>query len=212
MFKQNIKLLLLLFFVVIWSCQPINAQTHSADLKPDAVLKKGIDDIISIINKTLNDEGKQQKDRDEVLFAKAEELFDFRALSMGALSRNWRRFSESERSEFIKYFSKLIVQTYVSKIDDSSFKDIDIRYLKMEMLASTKSGIERADIFSEVTQNNVVTPVDYKMMKEPESQWKIYDVKIEGVSLVGNYREQYRTRFMDTPEELIQEIREKMAQ
>ena len=48
------------------------------------------------------------------------------------------------------------------------------------------------------------------MLKPPKGTWKIYDVKIEGVSLLGNYREQYRERFMDSPEDLIREVREKV--
>ncbi len=210
--QKILRSIIFLFFSILLSYQFIHAQPQSAGTHPDAVLKKGIDDIISIINSPFYSEANQQKAREDLLFAKAEELFDFRAFSMGALSRNWRRFSKSERSEFTKHFSKLIVRTYLSKIDGSSFKNSDVRYLKTEILAPTKSGIERADIFTEVVQNSVVTPVDYRMMKRLENNWKIFDIKIEGVSLVGNYREQYRTRFMDTPAKMIQEIKEKIAQ
>ncbi|MBF0202536.1 MAG: ABC transporter substrate-binding protein [Desulfamplus sp.] len=183
----------------------------SDELGPDTVLKKGIDGIISIINSPFFSEENQKNARADILFSKAEELFDFRAFSMGALGRNWRGFSESQKAQFTSHFARLISQTYLSKLDDRSFKNLDILYLKTEFLQSTKSGIERVDIFTEVHHNGVVTPVDYRMMKSPETNWKIYDVKIEGVSLVGNYREQYRTRFNDTPETLIQEIKDKVA-
>ncbi|SLM30484.1 ABC-type transporter involved in resistance to organic solvents, toluene tolerance protein (modular protein) [Desulfamplus magnetovallimortis] len=210
--KRVITLAFCLLFSLLFFSQALEAQTKSADVESHEVLKKGIDDIISIINSPLYSEESQKKARGDLLFAKAEELFDFRAFSMGALSRNWRRFSDAERSEFTKYFAKLIANTYLSKIDDSSFKNLDIRYTKTEMLEATKSGIERVDIFTEVHHNDVVTPVDYRMMKEPQGKWQIYDVKIEGVSLVGNYREQYRTRFNDKPEDLILEIKEKIKQ
>ena len=156
-------------------------------------------------------DGDRKKKTEEKLFKQAEELFDFRAFAMGALGRNWRRFSENQKTEFSKHFARLIAQTYFAKIEDSELKGLEIKYIKTEMLDATKSGVERADIFSEVTIDGVVTPVDYRMLKKDMEGWKIYDVKIEGVSMVGNYREQYRQRFNDSPEQFINEIKEKIT-
>ncbi len=197
-----------IFFSHSIAAQPLEAGESTAI----EVLKKGIDDMISIINSPLYLEAAQAEARADLLFEKAEALFDFRAVSRGALSRNWRRFSNAQQQAFTQSFAQLIATTYLAKLDDRSFKNLKIEYLKTESLQATKSGIERVDIYTEVHHNDVVTPVDYRMMKSKSEQWKIYDVKIEGVSLVGNYREQYRTRFNDSPETLIREIQEKIAQ
>ncbi|MBF0468498.1 MAG: ABC transporter substrate-binding protein [Desulfamplus sp.] len=184
----------------------------AADLEPEIVLRNGVNAIISVLNDPALASETRKDARKELLFNKAESIFDFNEFSRGALGRNWGRFSDSQRTEFIKQFSRLIANTYIAKIDDENFEDLKITYTKTEMLAATKSGIERADIATDVFHNKVVTPVNYRMMKKRGEDWKIYDVKIEGVSLVGNYREQYRTRFNDSPDKIIQEVKEKISQ
>ena len=177
---------------------------------PRQVLEKGIEEVLSILNNPEYKEEAQKKERNDRLFEKAGELFDFNAFAMGALGRSWRGFSPDQRETFVSYFSRLIAETYFAKIEGESLADLAVRYVNEEMLAPTKSGRQRADIFTEVAHNGVVTPVDYRMLKPPGGVWKIYDVKIEGVSLLGNYREQYRERFMDSPDDLIREVREKV--
>ncbi len=198
-------------FIMFFMLTPLSAIAQDS---PETILKNGVDAMISILN-SRNDasevDADGKKKTEEKLFKQAEELFDFRAFSMGALGRNWRRFSESQKTEFSKHFARLIAQTYFAKIEDSELKGLEIKYIKTEMLDATKSGVERADIFSEVTIDGVVTPVDYRMLKKDMEDWKIYDVKIEGVSMVGNYREQYRQRFNDSPEQFINEIKEKIT-
>ncbi len=177
---------------------------------PRQVLEKGVDEVLSILNNPEYKGESQRKQRDERLFEKARELFDFNSFAMGALGRSWQRFSPIQREAFISYFSRLIGETYFAKIEGEALADLSVKYVSEELLASTKSGRQRADIFTEVSHNGVITPVDYRMLKPPDGVWKIYDVKIEGVSLLGNYREQYRERFMESPDDLIREVREKV--
>jgi len=184
----------------------------AADSEAEIVLRNGVDTMVSVLNDPALATEDQKETRKDILFSKAEAIFDFNEFSRGALGQNWGRFSKSQQSEFSKYFSKLIANTYIAKIDDENFKDLKITYLKTEIMDATKSGIERADVATEVFHNKIITPVYYRMMKKRGGSWKIYDVKIEGVSLVGNYREQYRTRFNDSPDKIIQEIKEKIEQ
>ena len=177
---------------------------------PLQVLEKGVNDVLSILNSPEYKGNVNIKQRDERLFEKARELFDFNSFAMGALGRIWQGFSPVQREEFVSYFSRLIGKTYFSKIEGETLVDLSVRYVNEELLAPTKSGRRRADIFTEVSHSGVITPVDYRMLKPPDGVWKIYDVKIEGVSLLGNYREQYRERFMDSPDDLIREVREKV--
>ncbi|SMC49759.1 phospholipid transport system substrate-binding protein [Desulfocicer vacuolatum DSM 3385] len=182
----------------------------ASETEPRRVVENGIDDVLAILNKPEYQGGMNITARDELLFEKAKELFDFYSFAMGALGRSWRGFSPAQRDAFISYFSRLIAQTYFAKIEGEQLSDLSVRYVAQELLAPTKSGRQRADIFTEVSHAGVVTPVDYRMLKPPGGVWKIYDVKIEGVSLLGNYREQYRERFMESPDELIKEVREKV--
>jgi len=201
---------ILIIIAIVFLLTP--AMLIAADSEAEIVLRNGVDTMVSVLNDPALAPEAQKEIRKDILFSKAEAIFDFNEFSRGALGQNWGRFSKSQQSEFSKYFSKLIANTYIAKIDDENFKDLKITYLKTEIMDATKSGIERADVATEVFHNKIITPVYYRMMKKRGGSWKIYDVKIEGVSLVGNYREQYRTRFNDSPDKIIQEIKEKIEQ
>ncbi len=204
------------FYFVISICFTVQflspSITISADSEPEMVLKNGVNSIVEVLNDPAFDNESRKSERKDILFNKAEVIFDFNEFARGALGRNWSRFSNSQRFEFAEHFARLMANTYIAKIDDENFKDLKITYLKTEIIEATKSGIERAEISTEVFHNNIVTPVHYRMMKKSGGSWKIYDVKIEGVSLVGNYREQYRTRFNDSPDKIIKEIKDKVTQ
>ncbi len=184
---------------------------------PEAVLKHCVNQSISILNDPVY-KGKSKKEiLQKVLFEKCEPTFDFKALSMGVLGRNWRRFSEKQRDDFSKYFSHLIAQVYFEKLNKKSIddikkaiKEISIQYIKTTILPPTRSGIKRVDITTEVMHNGVKTPIIFRMLKRKQGQWKIYDLKIEGVSLLANYRAQYRNKFMETPDQIIAELKKKV--
>lgn len=201
--RKNIIVAICIVFVLT----PVIVMAATSD--PEIVLKEGIDAMISVINDPALTGEERKARRIELLFSKAESIFDFNEFSRGALGKNWKRFSDSQRSEFSKYFSRLVAKSYLSKIDSQQFNDLEIKYRKTERLGPTKSGIERAEISIDIFHDKIVTPVGYAMMKKNGYDWKVYDVKIEGVSLVANYREQYRTKFNDAPEKIIQEIKEK---
>lgn len=207
--KQFRRISLFIIFVIILVFSGAMG-TAVADDAPETVLKQCVNHTLSIINDPVYKNTSEKDLLHKILFNQCGSSFDFRALSMGVLGRNWRRFSPEERKDFIKYFSHLIAQVYFAKIDKKSIKDISIKYIKTKMLPPTRSGIERADVTSEITHNGIKTPVIYRMLKRKHGQWKIYDLKIEGVSLILNYREQYRNKFMDTPEQIIQELKKKV--
>ncbi len=199
--------LCLIFFVFVTG---FFTASYAEDNGPEVVLKHCVNHSISILNDPAYKNTPQKELMQKILFNQCKPTFDFMTLSMGVLGRNWRRFSIEQRKEFSKYFSHLIAQIYFQKLDRKSIKSISIRYLKTIMLPPTRSGIERADISTEVTHNGVKTPVIYRMLKRKHGKWKIYDIKIEGVSLVANYREQYRNKFMETPEQIIDELKKKV--
>ena len=98
----------------------------AADLEPEIVLRNGIDSIVKVLNDQMYSDASQKEARKEILFGKAEAIFDFDEFSRGALGRNWGRFSDTQRAEFTKYFSRLIANTYIAKIDDEDFQDLKI--------------------------------------------------------------------------------------
>jgi phospholipid transport system substrate-binding protein len=202
MFKRS----LVVFFILMICVGSVLAETKDP---PKAVLKHCVDDVIVILNEPGDPAGAKVEERNQRLLDKAGQLFDFRSLAMGALGRNWRRFSNDQKIEFADSFSHLIAQSYFSRMEGQDFDNVSITYKKTQFLAPTRSGIHRADVSTDLIHNGVKTPVTYRML-EKDDTWKVYDVVIEGISMVSNYREQYRSSFKDSPEKLINELREKL--
>ncbi len=200
------KRILFVFFVLIICGGSIPALANEP---PSDVLKRCVNDVIVILNEPGDPAGVKVEERNRRLLDKADQIFDFRSLAMGALGRNWRRFNNDQKTEFADSFSHLIAQSYFSRMEGQDFENVSIKYKTTEFLAPTRSGIHRADVPTELIHNGVKTPVTYRMLEKNDS-WKVYDVIIEGISMVSNYREQYRNSFKDSPEKLISELKGKL--
>lgn len=114
------------------------------------------------------------------------EIFDFRELSQRALGPHWRGRTPNERDEFIQLFADLLERSYIDKIELYSGAE-RIQYtgevLDGDQVASVRTRI--------VTKQGTEIPVDYRMRRVDADRWLVYDVAIEGVSLVANYRAQF---------------------
>jgi phospholipid transport system substrate-binding protein len=200
------------FFIIFTVLILIYAGVTAAGTQepPGALLKRNIDEAILILNEQPAEQTQDVIDqRNQRLFKMAAEVFDFPSLTMGALGSNWRRFNRAERSEFIDLFSHVVADSYFSQMEDRDLSDVTMDFGETKMLPPTSSGVKRADIESIVTHNGTKTPVVYRML-EKNNTWKVYDVVIENVSMVSNYREQYKARFMDSPQKMIEELKEKL--
>lgn len=108
--------------------------------------------------------------------------FDFRRMSSWVLGKYWRKANEKEREQFISEFRALLVRTYAKALNDNYDKKIDMLPVKMR-----KEGKE-ATVRTEVQQDaGFPIPIDYKMYVK-DNAWKVYDVSVDGISLVANYR------------------------
>ncbi|MCG8685794.1 MAG: ABC transporter substrate-binding protein [Desulfobacterales bacterium] len=148
---------------------------------------------------------------EQVLYDKALEIFDFNTFSMLALGRKYRTFSPSQKQDFVHYFSKLISKTYFPKLAGQDLDNIVVNILSARGL-KPKKGIFRTQVFTELIQGDTRIPITYSMIQRDTSDWKIYDVKIEGVSMAANYMEQYRQQISLTPDEIITQLKEKVGQ
>lgn len=179
-----------------------------ANSGPLVTLKNNVTQVLKVLQNPENEiSNKDQRESDilkEISF-----MFDFTSFSRGALGANWRRFSAEQKIEFTHLFTRLVARAYLAKLDNQNIEDFTISYLQAHDLKPTKSGIQRSDVFTKVLFNGKQTPVDYRMFYKNKA-WKIYDVKIEGVSMVANYRKQYQQRFMDSPEKMIKQLQDKL--
>lgn len=181
-----------------------SAAAWAGEKSPEKTLMPQIDQMIDMLQK-MDPEKRNQltyKDVDRIL----ESIFDFRTFSMLSLGRNWKRFSKKQKIEFTDLFSRLITQLYLDKLKGEDLQQVRVEYDKTDRIESAS---ERADVYTFVYHNMTEIPVVYRMILT-KNEWKVYDVIIEGVSMAGNYREQYRKKMFASPESIIKEIREKL--
>jgi phospholipid transport system substrate-binding protein len=114
----------------------------------------------------------------------ANEIFDFRETSQRSLARHWQGRTASERDEFVTLFADLLERSYIGKIELYTGGD------KIHFLGESLDGDQATVRTKIVTKQGTEIPVDYRMIRKGD-RWLAYDVAIEGVSLVANYRAQF---------------------
>ena len=131
------------------------------------------------------------------------EVFDWQELSRRALAREWRKFSPDQQKEFVALFEQLLQNIYADRI-------LAYTSEKIEFGKETELGKGRMEVESYIiTTDNKKIPLFYRLT-DKSGQWRGYDVVIEGVSMVQNYRDQFRQILRNRkPEDLLQTLRER---
>ncbi len=110
--------------------------------------------------------------------------FDFRRMTRSALGRYWRQASEAQRERLVRAFRELLVRTYAVML--LGYSDEKIEYLPMRGSPSDRRVVVRTRVHTRDGAPPV--PIDYRLYRDREGRWKVYDVVVDGVSLVSNYR------------------------
>lgn len=110
--------------------------------------------------------------------------FDFREMSQRVIGKEWKTLPPEKQDRFQALFTKLLENAYIGKFEGYSGQEI--KYLE-ERLKD-----DRAIVSTQIENNGQDIPVDYIMLKK-EERWMVYDINIEGVSLVRNYMEQFKS-------------------
>jgi phospholipid transport system substrate-binding protein len=131
------------------------------------------------------------------------EIFDWQELSRRTLGREWKKFSPDQQKEFVSLFEKLLQDIYADRI--LAYTSEKIEFGKETEL---KKGLEEVESYI-ITADGTRVPLFYRLTNK-SGQWRVYDVVIEGVSMVKNYRGQFREILSKKkPEDLLQTLREK---
>ena len=150
---------------------------------PTDTVKTVIDKVIKVLQDPSLKDVKKEEERRSKIRAAVHEVFDFREMAMRSLARNWSKRSDAEKDEFTSLFSDLLERSYINRIE--SYSDEKVVYDSEEVdgeYAVVKTRF--------ITKRREEITVDYKMMME-KGAWRVYDVVIERVSLVNNYRIQF---------------------
>lgn len=164
-------------------------------------LKIGIDKVIAILSDPAMKGPHKHAERERKLRVVADGFFDWHELSRRAVGANWSKFTPAQQNEFVGLFSELLEKTYVRKLE--KFNNEKVEYLREQV-----SG-DQAFINTQVLMKDKKVPLNYIMIKRRD--WMVYDVVIEGVSLVKNYRSQF-TKILsrETPDALMQRVKAKI--
>jgi phospholipid transport system substrate-binding protein len=174
-------------------------------MEPIETIKGPLEESLALLNDprykdpTLKDE---QRDK---IWTLIESVFDFEEVSKRALARNWRRLNPGQQKEFIELFTQLLGNTYLDQVQ-MAYKDETVSFDSQEIHDSKPLARVKARIIS--AKGDI--PVDYSL-KNIDGGWRVYDVRVEGISLIKNYRTQFDEILMkESPEALIDRLREKV--
>lgn len=176
--------------------------SQASEVAPDALLSAVTSEVIAVLKQ--NGEGAEGPERLAGLVeAKVLPLFDFFRMTQLAMARNWRLASPGQRSALAAEFRTLLVRTYSAAL--LNYRDRTIAYKRLR----TAPGDTEVTVRSDVKQGTGQMKIDYDMEKTPVG-WKVYDIKIDGVSLIAAYREGFAARVRDIGVDgLIQALSEK---
>ena len=163
--------------VTLWS-----AGAAAAGLATDQ-LKGAIDRVIKTLEDPVLKGETKMAERRLAIRKIANDIFDWGEIARRSLARHWQPLSDEQRTEFVGLFSELLERSYISKIE--LYGGEKILYTNERM--DGDYGTVTTKI---ITKNGTEVPVDYRMAKRGD-RWMVYDVNIEGVSLVSNYRTQF---------------------
>jgi len=165
-------------------------------------VKQTIDSVVGIVSREDLKNNEKKAERRVLLREVISKKFSYYEMSRRSLTKHWKERTAEEKKEFIDLFGKLLENSYANKIE--SFTDEKIIYIdekKKGNVALVKTIIQK---------NNDEIPVNYKLVKL-DNDWKIYDFIVEGVSMIKNYRAQFKKIIHKSSyEELVNKLKKKL--
>lgn len=162
-----------------------------------------VDRVIEILNDPGLQGPEHKAERRGRVMSLISERFDFEELSRRTLARHWRKRTDAEKEEFVGLYTRFLQDFYMDRIEDN-------RRQKVVYTGETLRGKVAEVQTLVVTAKGLEVPINYRLKQGPEG-WKVYDVVIEGVSLVRSYRTQFGEVIQKgSYEGLIKMLREKV--
>ena len=196
---MNKRYIGLLMILVICAILPL----HGFAATPKETVENGVSKVIKI----LGDPAFKAKAKDEqisVISKEVDHIFDFKELSRRTLGRDWKKMSAAQQKEFVELFKQLLQGVYADRL--LAYSDQKVIFDKETML---KKGRAEVQSYLETSDGKKI-PLFYRLTDKSGS-WKVYDIVIEGVSMVKNYRTQFRQILSkDPPDKLIDILRDKV--
>ena len=188
-------------FTVLFLCLIGIAPANGAE--PMDAIREPIEQGLALVNDPTYHAPEKQEELRGKIWDMVKDSFDFEAISMRALGRNWRDFSPSQRKEFTTAFTELLKNTYLNSVEGQERRE------RVEFLEEEKITENRAVVRTRLHAGETEIPIDYSLLAR-DGKWRVYDVNIEGVGMVQNYRTQFAEILAkESPDALIARIRDR---
>lgn len=166
-------------------------------------MKGTIDQALKVLRDESLKAPERAQERLEILEDIIGRRFDYKEMGKRTLGKHWKQLSEADREEFVRLFQRFLSKTYAGNVD--GFSDEQVEYLK-----ERRKG-DFAEVQTAVTSDKSTISIYYRMLKSSNA-WKVYDVVLDGVSLVKNFRSQFgRIIKAESVEGLLEKLRTKTA-
>jgi phospholipid transport system substrate-binding protein len=193
--KQFVGLILVLLLTV-----PFSAYAGP----PLDTVKGHIDKVLDVLRDSSlkGDSGKSAKKAK--IRSITEKMFDYTELSRRTLGQNWKKFNNEQQKEFIELYKSILEDAYADKL--ITYTDEKVLFNKENMLSE-----KTCEIQTTIVTKKADIPIFYRVIQK-DGEWRVYDVVIEGVSLVNNYRTQFREILASKPPDgLLDVLRKKVG-
>jgi len=188
---------ILFLFIILLLPAPAVSQDN-----PTSYIRANVDKVVSILTSPEYEAETNKTEQLRQIEAVVDNFFDAEELSKRSLGQYWRIFTPEQKQEFQPLFLKLIKQVYLKK--SITYNDEVVNY-NQEIIKSDTL----AEVHTTITSPSLNIPIIYYMIRKDVS-WKVYDVSVENVSLIKNYRSQFRSILQNnSPDKLIATLREK---
>ena len=176
----------------------ISAPVHAAT--PLETVQTEVNKVLD----ALRNKGLKESAKKETLRLVYKEMFDQVELARLSLGNNWNKLTEAQRQEFVELFQQVLEKAYADKI--LAYTDEKILYDREVPISKNRVGVQ-----TRVVTKSKEIPIIYRVVQESDGTWKVYDVVVENVSLVMNYRSQFNDILAkNKPDELIDILRKKV--
>jgi phospholipid transport system substrate-binding protein len=169
-------------------------------------LRLQVDRVLKVLDDPELKKESKAKDRRVAVRKIANEIFDFNETAKRSLGRHWLARTPAERDEFVQVFTDLLERSYISRVELYGGE-------KIQYVSDTIEDGEQAKVLTKlVTKGGGEIPIEYRMHKKAD-RWLVYDVIIEGVSLVSNYRTQFNKIIQTSSfQELVKKMKSKQEE
>ncbi|MEW6246325.1 MAG: ABC transporter substrate-binding protein [Nitrospirota bacterium] len=168
---------------------------------PTEVVRATINEVIRILEDKRLQAADQRAHRRRLLEDAIGRRFDYTEMAKRVLAAAWNTLNEAERAEFVGLFRSFLSDRYASKIEGYSGEQV-------AYLAERREG-SFAEVRTKLISSKVEVPVDYRLMAK-DGKWYAYDIVVDGVSLVRNYRSQFANIIRTSSyQELVRKLRER---